>query len=228
MALKKARRADLRGEYPIYVEIGLAAALGVCVLAAQANIQPRQADDSYYRLLEQERIELDEISQTKQHDPIPPPPRPSIPIAVPDEEILPEDELNFDASLTIHEAIGALPSPPPPAQEPAAEAEEEDVELFVIVEEMPQLIGGLDAIQRELNYPEIAMRAGLEGRVFVQFIVEPDGSVSEPVVIRGIGGGCDEEAVRAISLARFEPGRQRGKPVRVKMSIPVRFRLVNK
>ncbi len=102
---------------------------------------------------------------------------------------------------------------------------EEAPEIFVVVENMPELIGGLAAIQREIRYPVIAKRAGIEGRVILQFIVDEQGRVTEPKVVRGIGGGCDEEALRALQTARFRPGTQRGKPVKVKMSLPMTFRL---
>ncbi len=102
---------------------------------------------------------------------------------------------------------------------------EEAPQVFVVVENMPELIGGLAAIQREIQYPVIAKRAGIEGRVILQFIVDEQGRVSESKVVRGIGGGCDEEALRALQTARFRPGTQRGKPVKVKMSLPMTFRL---
>ena len=102
---------------------------------------------------------------------------------------------------------------------------EEAPEVFVVVEKMPELIGGLAAIQREIRYPVIAKKAGIEGRVILQFIVDEQGRVSESKVVRGIGGGCDDEALRALQTARFRPGTQRGKPVKVKMSLPVTFRL---
>lgn len=117
---------------------------------------------------------------------------------------------------------GDRPPPPPPAEQPPPPP---GAETFVIVEQMPDLIGGLDGLQAKMIYPEIARNAGIEGRVILQFIVEPDGSVSNPVVVRGIGGGCDEEALRVVSEAVFTPGRQRGEPVRVKMSLPITFDL---
>ena len=125
-----------------------------------------------------------------------------------------------DNSVTIIEA--------PESQGSAATAApqtESDGEVFMIVENMPELIGGLASIQQNIKYPDIAMKAGIEGRVFVQFVVDENGEVQEPVVVRGIGGGCDEEAVRAVSLAKFRPGRQKGQAVKVKMSIPITFKL---
>lgn len=98
-------------------------------------------------------------------------------------------------------------------------------DYFVVVEEMPELIGGLAELQRKIRYPQMARRAGIEGRVYVQFIVNEQGEVERPQVIRGIGGGADEEALRVVSEANFKPGYQRGRPVRVQYSLPIFFRL---
>jgi TonB family protein len=98
-------------------------------------------------------------------------------------------------------------------------------QIFEVVERMPEPIGGIGALQSQIVYPEMAKRAGISGRVVVQFEVSESGIVSNPVVLTPVGGGCDEEAVRVISNAIFTPGMQKGKPVKVKMSIPIRFRL---
>ena len=104
---------------------------------------------------------------------------------------------------------------------------DESEDFFVVVEEMPQLIGGLQSLATQIRYPEMARRAGIEGRVFIQFIVNEEGEVEHPRVIRGIGGGADEEALRVVSLAEFTPGMQRGRPVRVQYALPIYFRLPN-
>ncbi|MFW5973012.1 MAG: energy transducer TonB, partial [Bacteroidota bacterium] len=137
------------------------------------------------------------------------------------DEILEDDFLDLDASLDLDAPTQAPPPPPPPADEP----EEEEPEIFVIVEDMPELIGGLASIQQRIRYPELARKAGVEGRVFVQFVVDEQGNVVDPVVTRGLGAGLDEEAIRAVSQATFSPGKQRGQPVRVKMSLPITFKL---
>ena len=98
-------------------------------------------------------------------------------------------------------------------------------EVFVVVENMPQLQGGQAGVQSKVEYPPVAIRAGIEGRVTVQFIVDENGNVVNPKVIRGIGGGCDEEALRVISQAKFTPGVQRGRNVAVQMSLPILFKL---
>lgn len=99
--------------------------------------------------------------------------------------------------------------------------------FFVVVEKMPELIGGLRSVQQRADYPEKARKAGVEGRVIVQFIVNEKGYVENPRVIRGIGSGCDEEALRVVREARFRPGKQRGQPVRVQYSLPIVFKLAN-
>ncbi len=118
-------------------------------------------------------------------------------------------------------------APPPPDPSPSGDPANRpgEPETFVIVEQMPELIGGIEALQERLSYPDQALDAGVEGRVIVQFLVEPDGAVSDALVVRGIGAGCDEEALRVVRAARFKPGMQRGVPVRVKMSLPINFNL---
>lgn len=109
-------------------------------------------------------------------------------------------------------------TPPPPSKKSGQN------DFYVAVERMPQLKGGINALMQNVNYPENCKKAGIEGRVTVSFIVDKQGNVENPNVIRGIGGGCDEEALRVVKQAEFEPGTQDGKPVRVQMSLPVLFK----
>jgi periplasmic protein TonB len=219
MALRKTEDADLRRRYPIYVEIGMIAALAVLIVAFRVDWATQSSFDIIDQ--EQEIVEIEEILQTQQIEQPPPPPRPPVPIEVPNEEILEDDFLDLDATLDLDAPTAAPPPPPPPREEPRAA----EPEIFVIVEEMPELVGGLASIQSQIRYPEVARRAGVEGRVFVQFVVDEEGRVVDPVVTRGLGAGLDEEAIRAVSNARFTPGKQRGQPVRVRMSLPITFRL---
>lgn len=105
------------------------------------------------------------------------------------------------------------------------EINNDQTEFFVVVEQMPVLIGGMGNLQKQVKYPETARQAGIEGRVIVQFIVSETGLVINPKVIRGIGGGCDEAAIEAVKKVTFEPGSQRGVPVPVQFSLPIVFRL---
>lgn len=111
----------------------------------------------------------------------------------------------------------------------AGQSKMED-DVFTKVEEQPQYPGGTDAlyeyVMREIKYPKDARIRGIEGRVHVQFVVEKDGSLSDVKAVKGIGAGCDDEAVRVLqNAASFSPGRQRGKPVRVRMVMPIIFKL---
>ncbi len=101
-------------------------------------------------------------------------------------------------------------------------------EEWSVVEEQPEYPGGMGEfyrmISQNLQYPKEARKMGLEGKVMVQFVVAEDGSLTEFAVVRGLGGGCDEEALRVVKLSeKWLPGRQRGKPVKVRMIIPISF-----
>jgi protein TonB len=93
------------------------------------------------------------------------------------------------------------------------------------VEEMPQLVGGMTALMKSLEYPELAIRAGIQGRVYIVAFVNEQGDVVRAEILKGIGGGCDEAALAAVKKAKFIPGKQRGKPVKTRISIPVEFKL---
>jgi protein TonB len=103
-------------------------------------------------------------------------------------------------------------------------------EVMTIVEEMPEFPGGQEAlfayIGKDLKYPEQAVEEGIEGVVFVAFVVETDGSISNVNMLRGIGGGCSEEALRVVQgMPNWKPGKQNGKTVRVRYNLPIRFKL---
>lgn len=218
MKERKKPDADLKNYHTVFLQIGLLITLVIFIIAVKVDITSKEARE--YTLEEQEVIEMEEIIQTRHIETPPPPPRPPVPVEVPDDEIIEDVDIQINAELTLSGPMD-LP-PPPPAQE-----EEEEEDFFVVVEDMPELIGGLAELQRSIRYPEMARRAGIEGRVYVQFIVNERGEVENPQVIRGIGGGCDEEAIRAVRQAKFKPGMQRGRPVRVQYSLPIVFRLQN-
>lgn len=105
-------------------------------------------------------------------------------------------------------------------------------QVLIVVEEMPSFPGGMPAlsayVSEHLKYPEEAKNLRHEGLVLMQFVVEKDGSVSNVEVIRGIGHGCDAEALRVVkAMPAWKPGKQGGKPVRVRQSLPMRFKLTD-
>ncbi len=214
---RKQPRADLRKYYMLFLELGIIAVLLIFIVAMKVDF--RSVKKNLNLTQEQEVFEMEEVVQTKQVEKPPPPPRPPVPVEVPNDQIIEDQILNINADLNLDEEL-ELPPPPP-------DAEEEKENFFVAVEQMPELIGGLAELQRSIKYPQMARKAGIDGRVIVQFIVTENGDVENPRVIRGIGGGCDEEALRAVKKAKFNPGKQRGKAVRVQYSLPVIFQLQN-
>jgi protein TonB len=166
--------------------------------------------------LTQEFVEFEEIDNTRQENRPPPPPRPPIPIEAPGS-----DEMLEDVDLSSELDFTADVAPPAPTTD---DLDDED-QYFVAVEEDPVPIGGLESILSRLQYPEIAKRAGVQGRVYVLAYINEKGEVVRAEVVKGIGAGCDEEAVKAVLGSKFKPGMQRGKPVKVKISIPIRFQL---
>lgn len=222
MPVRKSESADLRKRYTIFVQLGLVASLLILIVLFTVEFQ----SDSGFEIVEeqQEIVQVEEIVQTQQIDRPPPPPKPPAPVEVPDEEVDEEIDLDLDMDLDLNEAPTDLPPPPPPPAEEEPEPEPEP-EIFVIVEENPELIGGLEGLQQRIQYPELARRAGIEGTVFMQFVVDENGNVSDLQCVRDPGGGTCEEAKRAVQASQFKPGRQRGRAVKVRFSLPVRFRL---
>ena len=102
-------------------------------------------------------------------------------------------------------------------------------DVYNVVDEPPQLVGGLDGLAEQIQYPQRAKLAGLEGRVIVQFVVDEQGDVRDAKVVRGIeGGGFNEEALRVVRQAQFTPGRHQGQPAKVRFALPIHFVLPRK
>jgi protein TonB len=216
-----ARNDQRRSEYTIYVELGFIIALSLMIVMFKVEL--RSGTDFKIEAIQQDAVMTEEIIQTKQEVKAPPPPKPIIPVAVSNDAVI-ADNMEFDLSTELDlDAALELPLGPPPAQDKKEESGE--AEVFVVVERMPELIGGTNAVQQFIVYPEIARLAGIEGRVFVEFVIDERGNVVNPRIVRGIGGGCDEAALAAVKKVKFKPGMQRGKPVRVRYTLPVTFKL---
>ena len=185
---------------------------------------------------------------------IPPPPPEEIPEVAQEKFLPPEPKKDEDvlveeppppveklekaviSSKTVEgvEAVDVFIPPPPPKEVEVVKVEKPaEEQIFVGVEQMPEYPGGNEAIYKflgkEIQYPAAATRANVSGRVTLQFVVEKDGTVGAVNVMKGIGFGCDEEAVRAVKeltkKTKFRPGMQNGKPVRVWYTLPVVFNL---
>lgn len=215
MALPKNPKVDLKLKYRKVFEISIIISLLLMILAFKYF--PHFKGKQMEQINAQELVEIEDVEITKQETAPPPPPKPPIPIEAPSDDDLEDIEIE-DTEIDMEADVA--PPPPPPAEE-----EEIPVEFFVAVEEMPQPIGGIEGIQKKIIYPEIAKRAGVQGRVYVKAFVDEGGNVKKAEVIKGIGAGCDEAAVAAVLKTKFKPGKQRGKPVRVQVSIPILFKL---
>jgi len=216
MALIKSPKADLRRQYKKIMEISLIISLALLIFAFK--FFPDIKESKVIEQAPQQLINLQDIQQTTQETRPPPPPKPEIPIAVPSEDVLNDITLQ---STELNQNANVAP-PPPPKEEKKTD---EEPQYFVAVENMPEPIGGIAAIQSKIVYPEIAKRAGVEGTVYIKAYVDKKGNVTKAVVLKGIGAGCDKEALKAVEETKFNPGSQRGKPVNVMVSIPVVFRL---
>ena len=225
MEEKKSPKANLENKKLMFIQIGMIISLLIAWMAFEhKSYDKREIDPSLLRTAEV--VEEEMVDITKQEEQKPQPvevPKQTTQLEIVQDDVEVED-IEINAEVEQNEVIEEYVAP---------EIEEEEVveqEIFQIVEEMPSFPGGeqklLEYVAKNTKYPQIARESGIQGRVFIGFVVETDGSISNVKVLRGIGGGCDEEAVRVIkSLPKWKPGKQRGKAVRVSYQIPVNFKL---
>lgn len=213
--IKKDPGANLRAYHTIFTQVGIICALLFLIAATNVRFEASKSENEY-EITSPEIEAIVEIPIT-QEPKKPAPHKPSVLIEVPNDDPIEPDPITF----IDFEPDEAIPIPEAPEIRP----DEEDIR--VVVEVMPEMKGGLKELYSEIKYPDMARRAGIEGRVIVQFIVNEMGEVQNPVILRGIGGGCDEEVLRVIKKMTFTPGIQNGKFVKVKMSQPVMFQLHN-
>ncbi len=229
MEAKKSPQADLEKKKGLYLEIGLVAILAIALLAF--NIKSYDQEE----IVVQTRTALDEVDetliQTAEEEQPPEPPEPEAPEVVTEVNII-ENDAESENELGILD-MGDDANKAAEAFTPVEIEEEQEVveeEIFVFVEEQPGFPGG-DAelykyLGENIKYPDLARNGKIEGEVFVRFVVEKDGSISNVRVMRDIGGGCGNEAVRVVkAMPKWKPGKQRGKAVRTEFNLPVRFTL---
>ena len=227
MELKKNPKADLEKRRGLYLEIGLVVALVAALVAFNVKSYDREAKEALEReaVLEEEEI----IIQTDIQEP-PPPPPPEVPEVTTVIEVVSDDkedikEVNFSAEVT--DDTKNIEITPVVVEE---EEDEAETQIFTVVENDPEFPGGMEALYKYLaqniKYPQLARDNGITGKVYVTFVVERDGSIANPKVLRDIGGGCGQEAIRVVkSMPKWTPGKQRGKAVRVQFNLPVNFSL---
>ena len=220
MALRKEDNANLRKRYPLFVEGGLILALLILIGAFRFNWDagPKKT----FQVQEQETVDIKEVQQTQQKKKPPPPPRPPVPIEKPDDQVLENEDLNFDATLDLNET---LKKPQKNQAPPEPKKEKEEVIPFAVIEEKPKMVGGTKALYEEIEYPSFAKRANITGTVYLQFIVDKQGNPKDITVLRSPAEVLSKEAIRALKQMTFTPGKQRKQPVEVRMSQPVTFQL---
>ena len=227
MEVKKSPKADLENKKTSNLLVGAILTLAVLFVGFEWSERDKKVttDTGIETVIFEEEI----IPITEQEQPKQAPPPPEAPKVEEVLEIMDNDseveESTIQASDDTQAAVEVKYTP--------VEVEEEEVEeqqIFQVVEEMPEFPGGMGEcmkfLSKNIKYPTISQENGVQGRVIVQFVVNRDGSIVDPVVVRGVDPYLDKEALRVISsMPKWKPGKQRGKAVRVKYTVPVMFRL---
>ena len=230
MEIKKSPKADLEKTKTLGVLMGMVVGLAVLFVGFEwgtRDVQVVTADEGVADIIAEEEIEI-----TRQENTPPPPPPPAAPVVT---EVL--NVVDDDVELEQQEIVTSEDSQTEAQTQtfvaPVVEEEEEEAaqQIFTVVEEMPDfpdggLQGLLKFLAKNIKYPVIAHENGIQGRVVCAFVVNKDGSIVDIEVLRGVDPSLDKEAVRVLStMPKWKPGKQRGKPVRVKYTVPVMFRL---
>ena len=227
MEIKKSPKADLEGKKTTGVLIGLVLILAAMFVAFEWTERDVviTADSGIQEVaFEEEMVPITEQEEPKQAPPPPEAPKVEEVLQIADNDANVE-ETTIQSNEDKGEAVEIKYVP--------AVVEEEEVEeqqIFQVVEEMPEFPGGmaecLKFLAKNIKYPTIAQENGVQGRVIVQFVVNQDGSIVDPVVVRSVDPYLDKEALRVIQMMpKWKPGKQRGKAVRVKYTVPVTFKL---
>ena len=228
MELKKNPNADLENRRGLFLEIGLVVALVAALVAFEVKSYDKEEKVQFER---QASEEIEDILITNPQDELPPPPPPETPEVTTEFEVVEDDaELTNElgpVNAEVDESTQNIEITPVVIEQ---EEEEEEAEIFTVVENDPEFPGGMEALYKYLRenikYPQLARDNNITGKVYVTFVVERDGSIANPRVLKDIGGGCGAEAIRVVkSMPKWNPGKQRGKAVRVQFNLPVNFNL---
>lgn len=223
METKKSQKANLEKNRLMFTQIGLIVSLAAAWMVFETKSYDKK-EISTFDARELEEVE-DFIPITVQEKPKPiERPQVAVQLEIVDDALDVDDEINIEVNVDQNEAI--------PENFTIEIDDEEIVEATPIrvAEIMPAFPGGetklFEFISKNIKYPQLARETGTQGRVYISFIVEPDGSISHVELLRGIGAGCDEEAMRVVkAMPKWSPGRQCGKAVRVVYNLPVNFKL---
>ncbi len=230
MVVKKYPNADLARFENMFLSLGFAISLSLVIVVFNWKTYDKP---SVVNIATTETFE-DVVDMPLTVQPPPPPPtreHPNIVEVSDEEEIIQELEINLDIEITEEMAIAPTVVADLIINEEVVE--EKADEIFTVVEELPTFLGGgngefLKWVGERLTYPPKAADANVQGKVFIQFVIEKDGAITDVTVLKGIGFGADEEAVRIVESApKWSPAKQRGRPVRLRMILPITFMLKN-
>ncbi len=216
MMIKKRKEADLKFQYKRVLELGLVISLILHIILMQGY--KKVVRHSQLQDVKMEALTVEDIPQTKQEKAAPAPSRPTVPIASEDED-LPEDETIDFTDLDLETEA----PPQPPALDGGG-----DQPFFVAFDERPEPIGGWDRLQRNIVYPEIAIKAGIEGIVFVNAHIDVKGNVLHTQIGKSDNNILNQAAADAVKKTKWKPAMQRDKPVEVWVMIRVIFQLTNR
>lgn len=223
METKKSNRADLEKRRLMFTQIGLIVSLALAWMVFETKSYGKQEIRTFDGTTEAIPDDLVPVTVQEKPQPIEKPKVVNMITIVDNNEEI-ESEIDIDVNVEEDEPIEPTV--------PIDIIEEEIVEEvpFIIVENMPTFPGGekkmLEYVAKNVKYPQLAKEVGTQGRVFVSFIVEKDGSITNVTILRGIGSGCDEEAIRVVkSMPKWNPGLQCGRAVRVSCNLPINFKL---
>jgi len=226
MELKKSQKADLESKKNVYFMIGLVVSLGIMLLAFEWTAKPSKTEGLGDLNAVNVEEEIIPITREQEIKPPPPPPPPKVieVLNIVDDEADIDDELQIEDSEADDNTLINV-APVVSAKE---EEEEEEAQVFFIVEDMPEFPGGEMALRtyiaQSIKYPVIAQENGIQGKVYVTFVVGKDGKVSNASIARGVDPSIDKEALRVVNtLPKWKPGKQRGKPVNVSYTVPINF-----
>ena len=223
MEVKKSPKADLENKKPVFMQIGLVVVLAIVLIAFEWSTT--DVDASQFDMVEDIEAEEEIVPITRQEEVKPPPPPP--PPKVTDVLNIVDDDVEIDEELDIEDT--EIDEDTEVEFDISLEEEEtDDAPVFFIVEEMPEFPGGdvelRKYIAQSVKYPVIAQENGIQGRVYVQFVVGTDGKVTQVKVARGVDPNLDKEAIRVVqSMPKWKPGKQRGKAVKVSYTVPINF-----
>ncbi len=226
MEVKKTDKANLENKRGLFLQIGWVFTLGLVLLAFEWTSKPADLGD--LGNLNDMNLEEEVIPITRQQNEPPPPPPPPQQTEVIN---IVQNDVDIDDELELEDTEADEATQVQIVEFTEEEETVDEQEIFLVVEDMPTFQGQeKDAfrvyIQQNLKYPVIAQENGISGRVYVSFVVDRDGSLTNVQVVRGVDPSLDKEAVRVVkSSPKWTPGKQRGRAVRVSFTFPIVFQL---